>query len=102
LHRPPTPSAQRLSLFRPPVEGNRRFVFETGELKGIERKERKVHLNPLEIDGRRILPERAISYDTLILATGSEANDFGKPGVRDHCLTIDSRSQAMNFNRKVM
>ncbi|MGO8546570.1 NAD(P)/FAD-dependent oxidoreductase [Rhizobium ruizarguesonis] len=81
---------------------NRRFVFETGELKGIDRKERKVHLNPLEIDGRRILPERAISYDTLILATGSEANDFGTPGVRDHCLTIDSRSQAMNFNRKVM
>ncbi|MGO7674032.1 NAD(P)/FAD-dependent oxidoreductase [Rhizobium ruizarguesonis] len=81
---------------------NRRFVFETGELKGIDRKEQKVHLNPLEIDGRRILPERAISYDTLILATGSEANDFGTPGVRDHCLTIDSRSQAMNFNRKVM
>jgi len=24
-------------------------------------------------------------YDYLILATGSEANDFGIPGVRDHC-----------------
>ncbi|WP_081687982.1 NAD(P)/FAD-dependent oxidoreductase [Rhizobium mesoamericanum] len=81
---------------------NRGFVFETGELKGIDRKGRKVHLNPLEIEGRLILPERAISYDTLILATGSEANDFGTPGVRDHCLTIDSRSQAMKFNREVM
>ena len=81
---------------------NRRFVFEPGELKGINRKERKVYLNPLEIEGRPILPERAISYDTLILATGSEANDFGTPGVRDHCLTIDNRSQAMNFNREVM
>ncbi len=81
---------------------NRRFVFETGELKGIDRKERKVYLNPLEIDGRPILPERAISYDTLILATGSEANDFGTPGVREHCRTIDSRSQAMKFNREVM
>ncbi|WP_427145239.1 NAD(P)/FAD-dependent oxidoreductase [Rhizobium pisi] len=81
---------------------NRRFMFETGELKGVDRKKRKIYLNPLEIDGRPILPERAISYDTLILATGSEANDFGTPGVRDHCLTIDSRSQAMNFNREVM
>lgn len=81
---------------------NRRFVFEPGELKGIDRKERKVYLNPLEIDERRILPERAISYDTLILAIGSQANDFGTPGVREHCLTIDSRSQAMNFNREVM
>lgn len=81
---------------------NRRFVFEPGELKGINRKERKVYLSPLEIDGRCILQERAITYDTLILAIGSQANDFGTPGVRDYCLTIDSRSQAMNFNREVM
>ncbi|THK35769.1 NAD(P)/FAD-dependent oxidoreductase [Ensifer sp. MPMI2T] len=81
---------------------NRRFVFAPGELRGIDREERKVYLSPLVIDGRTILPERAIHYDTLILAIGSQANDFGTPGVRDHCLTIDSRSQALDFNRKLM
>ncbi|MDL2409560.1 NAD(P)/FAD-dependent oxidoreductase [Rhizobium calliandrae] len=81
---------------------NRRFVFEPGELKGIDRQGRKVYLSPTEIAGRRVLPERAIDYDTLILAIGSAANDFGTPGVREHCLMIDSRSQAMNFNREVM
>ncbi|WP_331373375.1 NAD(P)/FAD-dependent oxidoreductase [Sinorhizobium chiapasense] len=81
---------------------SRRFVFEPGEVQGINRKERKVYLAPLEIDGRRILPKRHISYDTLILATGSQANDFGIPGVRDHCFMIDNRSQAMNFNREIM
>ncbi|MDL2400305.1 NAD(P)/FAD-dependent oxidoreductase [Rhizobium mayense] len=81
---------------------NRSFVFEPGELKAIDRQEHSVRLGALEIDGRCILPERSLSYDTLILAVGSQANDFGTPGVREHCLTIDSRSQAMNFNRQVM
>ena len=81
---------------------HRGFVFEPGELKGINREAREVYLNPLTIEGRRILPERAIRYDTLILAIGSQANDFGTPGVRDHCLRIDSRSQALSFNREVL
>jgi NADH dehydrogenase len=80
---------------------DRDFHFEPGELKGLNREARKVHLGPLTIKGRRILPERDIPYDTLILAVGSQANDFGTPGVREHCLMIDSRSQALDFNREV-
>lgn len=77
------------------------FVLEPGELKGMDNQARKVHVGPLTIDGRPILPERDIPYDTLILAIGSQANDFGTPGVREHCLMIDSRSQALDFNRHV-
>ena len=80
---------------------DRHFIFEPGEIKGIDREKRQVHLGPLTIAGRPILPERAIPYDTLILAIGSQANDFGTPGVRDHCLMIDSHSQALDFNREV-
>ena len=80
---------------------DRHFIFEPGELIGIERETWRVRIGPLNIDGRRILSERSIPYDTLILAIGSQANDFGLPGVRDHCLMIDSRSQAMDFNRQV-
>ena len=80
---------------------DRRFLFEPGELKGLNREARKVHLGPLRISGRQILPERDIPYDTLILAIGSQANDFGTPGVREHCFMIHSRSQALDFNREV-
>jgi NADH:ubiquinone reductase (H+-translocating) len=80
---------------------DRGFIFEPGEMKGIDRKARQLHLGPLTIAGRLILPERTIPYDVLILAVGSKANDFGTPGVRDHCLMIDSRSQALDFNREV-
>lgn len=80
---------------------DRHFHFEPGEFRGLNREAQKVHLGPLTINGRHILPERDIPYDTLILAIGSQANDFGTPGVREHCLMIDSRSQALNFNREV-
>ncbi len=80
---------------------DRNFAFEPGEFKGIDREARTVHLQPFKISGRLIFPERTIPYDTLILAIGSQANDFAIPGVRDHCFRIDSRSQALEFNREV-
>jgi NADH:ubiquinone reductase (H+-translocating) len=80
---------------------DRCFTFEPGEINGIERETRRVHLGSLTIAGRLILPERTVPYDTLILAIGSQANNFGTPGVHEHCLMIDSRSQALDFNREV-
>jgi NADH dehydrogenase len=53
------------------------------------------------IGGRSIAPERTISYDTLVLATGSRANDFGTPGVQQYCHMVDSRSQALDLNREI-
>ena len=52
-------------------------------------------------DGRLLVPERRLAYDTLIIAVGSQANDFGTPGVAEHCQTIDSRQQAVAFNHEV-
>jgi NADH dehydrogenase len=80
---------------------DRHFVFHPGELKGIDRDARMLLLGPLMIGGRNIVPERTISYDTLILATGSQANDFGTPGVKQYCHMVDSRSQALDLNREI-
>jgi NADH dehydrogenase len=80
---------------------DRHFVFCPGELKGIDRDAQRIRLGPLMIGGRSIVPERTISYDTLILATGSQANDFGTPGVQQYCHMVDSRSQALDLNREI-
>jgi NADH dehydrogenase len=77
------------------------FVFHPGELKGIDRDAQRLQLGPVTIGGRSILAERTIAYDTLILATGSQANDFGTPGVKQYCHMIDSRSQALDLNREI-
>lgn len=78
------------------------FVYQPGELCGLDRAAHEVMLAPLHApDGRLLVPARTLRYDTLIIAVGSRANDFGTPGVAEHCLMIDSRQQADAFNREV-
>lgn len=78
------------------------FEYQPGEMYGLDRNTREIALAPLLTpDGRLLVPERRISFDFLVMAVGSEANDFGTPGVREHCFRIDSRRQADAFNREV-
>lgn len=77
------------------------FRYEYGEAIGIDRQERTVMLAPLVVDGEQIVSQRTIGYDTLVLAVGSRANDFGTPGVTEHCASIDSRSDAIAFNDRL-
>jgi NADH dehydrogenase len=78
------------------------FAYQPGELSGLDRTAREMLLAPIQApDGRLLVPARRLPYDTLILAVGSQANDFGTPGVREHCFMIDSRLQADAFNREI-
>lgn len=78
------------------------FSFQPGRICGLDRASHQVLIAPLHApDGRLLVPERRLSYDTLIVAVGSEANDFDTPGVAEHCLSIDSRQQADAFNAEV-
>ncbi|HQQ71047.1 MAG TPA: FAD-dependent oxidoreductase, partial [Alicycliphilus sp.] len=70
------------------------FTFQPGAFSGLSRDLRQVTLAPLHAaDGRLLIPERQLPYDTLVLALGSQANDFGTPGVAEHAWKIDSRVQ---------
>ena len=78
------------------------FVYQPGEISGLDRAQRLVHIAPLHADdGRLLVPERTLPYELLVLAIGSQANDFGTPGVAEHCYAIDSRLQADAFCREV-
>lgn len=78
------------------------FKYEPGEMCGLDRDKSEVLLAPiLANDGRELVPARRVHYDTLIFAVGSTANDFGIPGVQEHCMMIDSRRQALSFNESV-
>lgn len=75
------------------------YVFELGTLAGLDRAQRQINLAPItDADGDEVLPARALAYDYLVLAIGSSGNDFGTPGVREHCLFLDSRQQADRFH----
>lgn len=78
------------------------FAFRPGKLAGLDRAAHEVHLAAITApDGRPVAPESRVDYDTLIVAIGSEANDFGTPGVAEHCWRIDARQQAVAFNREL-
>ncbi|WP_322066482.1 NAD(P)/FAD-dependent oxidoreductase [Burkholderia ubonensis] len=75
------------------------YTYQPGELQGLDRARRRVQLGEIRAqNGERVLEARELEYDVLILALGSQANDFGVPGVREHCYFIDSQRQAETFN----
>ena len=79
------------------------FTFVLGALEALERQAHHVRLAAVRDDeGTEILPPRRIPYDTLVIAIGSESNDFGTPGVRDHAFTIDNAWQAHLFHRRLV
>jgi NADH dehydrogenase len=74
---------------------NHGFDFQQGRMEGLDRGRKRVLLAPV-LDDRRgeVIPARAIGYDTLVVAIGGVCNDFGTPGVREHCMLLDSHLQA--------
>ncbi len=79
------------------------FRFRLGRMSGLDRERREVTLAPTHNDeGQEIVPERVFRYDTLVIAVGSLSNDFGIPGVNDHCLFLDTTAQAERFQRRLL
>lgn len=80
-----------------------RFQFSLGAFAGIDREKKELLVGAVaDVDGEQILPERRIPYDTLVISIGSESNDFGTPGVREHAFTLDDAWQANLFHRKLV
>ncbi|MCK0538767.1 NAD(P)/FAD-dependent oxidoreductase [Alcanivorax quisquiliarum] len=79
------------------------YRFEPGTLVSLDSAARTVTLAPiLDAQGEEVLPERELPYDYLVLALGSQSNDFNTPGVREHALFLDSRQQADRFREKFL
>ena len=77
------------------------FEYIPGSLDAIDREARRIRLAPLQQAGEAIAGARELEYDVLILAFGSSANDFGTPGIAEHCHFIDSQDQADAFNARL-
>ncbi|MEX1033487.1 MAG: NAD(P)/FAD-dependent oxidoreductase [Cellvibrionaceae bacterium] len=80
------------------------YTFQQGRLQALDRERKTICLAALRENGKgpEILPEREIAYDYLVLAMGSQGNDFNTPGVREHCLFLDSREQAERFQQRFL
>jgi NADH dehydrogenase len=77
------------------------FHFDYGALAGLDASAHIVRLAAVEdpAGGKAVLNPRDLDYDDLVLAFGSQVNDFGVEGVIEHCHMLDSSDQASAFNR---
>jgi NADH dehydrogenase len=79
------------------------YRFFQGSLDGIDREAKTISLAPVtDEDGSALIEAHTIRYDILALAMGSVSNDFGVPGVKEHCLYLDSRVQADRFRTRLL
>ncbi len=79
------------------------YRFFDGTLESIDRDAGQIVTAPLlDEDGSEIVGRHRIRFDYLVLAVGSVSNDFGTPGVREHCILLDDRSQADRFRQKLL
>jgi NADH:ubiquinone reductase (H+-translocating) len=79
------------------------FRYRIGEMIGLDRQRRAVTLAAhIDEEGREVTPRRSFSYDTLVIAVGSESNDFGTPGVREHAISLDTPIAAKRFHARLV
>ncbi|MCG3723768.1 NAD(P)/FAD-dependent oxidoreductase [Vibrio cincinnatiensis] len=81
---------------------NHSFDFQLGSLEAIDRDNKTIVLSELTDEhGELLMPKRVLEYDLLVLAIGSTSNDFNTPGVREHCIFLDSPEQAHRFRTEM-
>jgi NADH:quinone reductase (non-electrogenic) len=79
------------------------FTFRVGRMDSLDRKKQEISLAPtLDDQGVEYIPRRVFHYDTLIIAVGSQTNDFGIKGVKEHCMFLDTRNEADVFHQRLL
>ncbi|BFM08012.1 NAD(P)/FAD-dependent oxidoreductase [Halioxenophilus aromaticivorans] len=82
---------------------NNGYTFKLGELTGVDPERKCIQLKPaVNAEGEEFLPAREEAYDYLVLAIGSVANDFGIPGVSDHCVLLDRLAHANRLQQRLL
>jgi len=71
-------------------------------MEGLNRAKKEIYVSPtLNDKGEELIPGRTFNYDTLVMAVGSVSNTFNIKGVAEHCLFLDTTSQAFNFQKQL-
>ncbi|OWW21464.1 NAD(P)/FAD-dependent oxidoreductase [Noviherbaspirillum denitrificans] len=79
------------------------FHFRLGRMDGLNRAAKEIRLEPAyDEEGEEILPRQSIRYDTLVIALGSQTNDFNTPGVQEHTIMLDSPESAERFHERLI
>jgi len=78
------------------------FRFRLGKMEGLNREKKEIYVSPTFNDkGEELIPRRTFSYTTLVMSIGSVSNTFNIKGVDQHCLFLDTTTQAFKFQKEL-
>ncbi|KFA58377.1 hypothetical protein A9G48_01785 [Gilliamella sp. wkB18] len=72
------------------------FQFTQGAFTNIDRDNKQVVI--VDSNNETI----SIAYDILVIAIGSTSNDFGTPGVKEHCIFLDDQNAALQLRELLL
>ena len=79
------------------------FVYRVGAMAGLDRRRRMVEVAAfVDDEGRQVTPGQEVGYDTLVIAVGSQTNDFATPGVREHAIALETADDAALFHKRLV
>ena len=79
------------------------FTYRFGEVVGLDRETKHLHLGPvMDDEGRQITSAVSLGYDTLVMSIGSITNDFGTKGAAEFAVPLETAEQANRFNRRLI
>ena len=78
------------------------FSFLYGPMTGLDTAARQLVVGTVMDGAEEVLPERRVSYESLVIAIGSVSNDFGVPGVANHAFSLDGPHDAERFRLRML
>ncbi|GAA5785319.1 NAD(P)/FAD-dependent oxidoreductase [Chitiniphilus shinanonensis] len=79
------------------------YRFEYGWMTGLDRDSKEIVLAEVrDEDGVVMAEPRRLHYDTLVIAVGAIANDFGTPGAAEHCMFLNTPEDAERLRKRIL
>jgi NADH dehydrogenase len=79
------------------------FRFVYGPLTALDAAAHSLTVGAVRgADGDAILPERTLSFASLVIAVGSTSNYFGVPGAEDHTISLNNPEDAERFRLSLL
>src|SRR5438067_9476285 len=96
----PTDRFVYVPLIHEVVSENVRPTDTTRLLKDVLPHTRLVHARAASVEGKELVTTAGerVPFDKCVIAVGSEPNDFGVPGVREHALSFSNLGDALRAN----
>lgn len=76
------------------------FTFAYGPMLALDAARRQLTVGAITAGDARdevVLPERQVSFDSLVIAVGSTSNYFGVPGAAEHTISLNATEDAERF-----